>query len=272
MDDWIAFWNSKHAIYVNARHRDVHYRGLAQDILVHVGAGARILDYGCGEALHADLIAAPAAQLTLCEAVSSLRAGLSRRFSGNPRILVCSTEDVAKLPDGSFDLVIMHSVAQYLTPEELDGVLALFHRLLAPDGVLILGDIVPPNVSAATDALALLRFALAKGFLGAAVVGLARTLASDYRRLRSQLGLTCYSETETVEKLSRAGFSAHRQPVNIGHDTARMTFLAKRAPVSSENGSEGPSAASGEGSNCRLSSSLAMPYQDNHSGGALPGG
>ena len=150
--------------------------------------------------------------------------------------------------------------------------LALFHRLLAPDGVLILGDIVPPNVSAATDALALLRFALTNGFLGAAVVGLARTLASEYRRLRSQLGLTCYSETETVEKLSRAGFSAHRQPVNIGHDPARMTFLAKRAPLSSENGWEGPSAASGEGSNCRLSSSLAMPHHDNHSGGALLGG
>jgi hypothetical protein len=61
------------------------------------------------------------------------------------------------------------------------------------------------------------------------------------------LGLTCYSENETVEKLSGAGFSAHRQPVNIGHDPARMTFLAKRAPVSSENRSEGPSAASGGG-------------------------
>ena len=112
MGDWIAFWNSKHAVYVNARHRDVHYRRVAQDILVHVGAGARILDYGCGEALHADLIAAPAAQLTLCETASSLRAELSRSFSSNPRILVRSTEDVAKLPDGSFDLVIMHSVAQ----------------------------------------------------------------------------------------------------------------------------------------------------------------
>ena len=247
MGDWIAFWNSKHAIYVNARHRDVHYRRVAQDILVHVGAGARILDYGCGEALHADLIAAPAAQLTLCETASSLRAELSRSFSSNPRILVRSTEDVAKLPDGSFDLVIMHSVAQYLTPEEFDGVLALFHRLLAPEGVLILGDIVPPHLGAATDALALLRFALTNGFLGAAVVGLARTLASDYGRLRSQLGLTRYSETETVEKLSRAGFSVHRQRVNIGHDPARMTFLAKRAALSSENGSEGLSAASGEG-------------------------
>ncbi|MEA2923566.1 MAG: hypothetical protein QOD25_688, partial [Alphaproteobacteria bacterium] len=24
MGDWIAFWDSEHSIYVNARHRDVH--------------------------------------------------------------------------------------------------------------------------------------------------------------------------------------------------------------------------------------------------------
>ena len=31
MGDWIAFWDSEHSIYVNARHRDVHYRTIAQD-------------------------------------------------------------------------------------------------------------------------------------------------------------------------------------------------------------------------------------------------
>lgn len=45
MGDWIAFWNSNHPIYVNPRHRDVHYRAVAQDILARVPAGARVLDY-----------------------------------------------------------------------------------------------------------------------------------------------------------------------------------------------------------------------------------
>ena len=57
MGDWIAFWDSEHSIYVNARHRDVHYRRIAQDIRAHLPAGAAVLDYGCGEALHADLVA-----------------------------------------------------------------------------------------------------------------------------------------------------------------------------------------------------------------------
>ena len=39
MGDWIAFWDSQHSIYVNARHRDVLYRAIAQDIRAHVPVG-----------------------------------------------------------------------------------------------------------------------------------------------------------------------------------------------------------------------------------------
>jgi SAM-dependent methyltransferase len=228
MGEWIAFWNSKHSIYVNALHRDVHYRTIARDIRAHVPAGARVLDYGCGEALHADVIAAAARELTLSEAASSVRAELARRFGTHTAIEVRSPEEVAALPAGSFDVIVMHSVSQYLTPQELDAMLALFQRLLSNDGVVILGDVIPPRVSAATDATALLRFAASNGFFAAAVVGLVRTLASDYWRLRSRLGLTRYSEPSMIEKLAGAGFCAHRAVANIGHNPARMTFLARR--------------------------------------------
>src|SRR5216684_6266675 len=115
MGDWIAFWNSEHTIYVNARHRDVHYRTIARDIRAHVPAGARVLDYGCGEALHADLIAASARALTLCEAAPMVRATLTRRFGAHATIEVRAPEEVAALPAGSFDVIVMHSVAQYIT-------------------------------------------------------------------------------------------------------------------------------------------------------------
>ena len=123
----------------------------------------------------------------------------------------------------------MHSVAQYLTPEALDALLASFRRLLADQGVFILGDVIAPENSAVTDVTALVRFAASNGFLGAALVGLVRTLASDYARLRSQLGLTRYGEAAVIEKLAAAGFSATRLPANIGHNPARMTFLARPA-------------------------------------------
>jgi SAM-dependent methyltransferase len=229
MGDWIAFWDSEHSIYVNARHRDVHYRTIAQDIRAHLPPGATVLDYGCGEALHADLIAASAKALILCEAAPKVRLELGRHFAGHAKVKVCAPDEITGLPAQSLDVVVLHSVAQYLTPSELDALLATFRGLLRENGILILGDVIPPYVSALTDAAALLRFAAANGFLGAALIGLLRTLLSDYWRLRSHLGLTRYGEAAMIAKLAGSGFSARRAPTNIGHNRARMTFLARPA-------------------------------------------
>ncbi len=68
-----------------------------------------------------------------------MRAALGRRFGMNPKIEVRAPEEIADLPSGSLD-VALHSVAQYLTPKELDELLVLFRRLLGANGVLILGD------------------------------------------------------------------------------------------------------------------------------------
>lgn len=227
MGDWIAFWNSQNPIYVNARHRDVHYRNVAQGIRGYVHPNATVLDYGCGEALHAARVAEGAGRLILSDAAPNVRAGLVRRFANNPKIEVCSPDEVAALPADTLDLIIMHSVAQYLSAGETDAVLALFRRLLKPDGMLVLGDIVSPHVSTAADALALLRFASANGFTGAAVLGLLRTLVSDYGRLRARVGLTRYEDSAIIQKLAGAGFSATRAPANIGHNQARTTYLAR---------------------------------------------
>jgi SAM-dependent methyltransferase len=229
MGDWIAFWDSEHSIYVNARHRDVHYRSVAQDVRAQLPDGAAVLDYGCGEALHADIVAAGARRLILCEAAPTVRAALVQRFAGDPKIEVRTPEEVKALPAGSLDAVVLQSVVQYLTPGELNALLAVFHRLLRPGGLLIVGDVIPPNLSAFADGIELLRFAAANGFFAAAVGGLLRALVSDYWRLRTSLGLTRYGEADIVGRLSAAGFSARRAAGNIGHNRLRMTFLARRS-------------------------------------------
>jgi len=226
MRAWIDFYDSAHSIYVNARHRDIHFRRLASDLAAYVRPGAVVLDYGCGEALHADIVAAKAARLILVEPAPGVRARLVDRWANEPAIEVGGAERIARLADHSVDLVIMHSVAQYLTGEELDTVLAQFRRLVKPDGLLVLGDVIDPKTSAASDALALLRFGVRDGFFFAAVAGLARTVLSSYRRLRSSIGLTRYEEAAMIEKLAGAGFTARRAGENIGHIRARMTFLA----------------------------------------------
>jgi SAM-dependent methyltransferase len=225
---WLAFWDSSHSIYVNARHRDVHYSLIAQQIAALVPSPqARVLDYGCGEALHADRVAAAAGELLLCEGAPRVRAGIAARFAGNAKIRAVAPDEVERLADHSLDLIVLHSVAQYLTSEELAKLLALFHRLLNADGVLVVSDIIPPDVAASTDALALLRFGAANRFFVAAVTGLVRTVLSDYWRLRTRYGLTRYGEAAMTEKLAAAGFFTQRSPRNIGHNQARMAFMAR---------------------------------------------
>jgi SAM-dependent methyltransferase len=227
VSDWRSFWDSAHSIYVNARHKDVHYRDIAEQIAAFVPRpGARVLDYGCGEAIHAGRVAAAAAQVLLCDSAPSVRAALAARFADNPKIKVLAPEDVGALPSTSLDLIVANSLTQYLTRGELERLLGLWRRLLTPGGSLIVADVIPPDVGTLSDVVALLRYAAANGFLIAALVGLARTAISRYRRLRARLGIAKYSERDFLGLLSAAGLKAERLPRNMEHNPARMTFRA----------------------------------------------
>lgn len=229
MADWISFWNGNHAIYVNDRHKAVHYAAIAADLAGFVpGPGARVLDFGCGDALASADLAFRCARLVLCDAAPALRDRLKGRFSASSRIDVMSPEEVSALPDGSFDLIICNSVAQYLSRELLASLMHEWRRLLAPGGRLLLADIIPPHVSARVDAEALLRLAAREKFLLAAIVGLARTAISPYRKLRTELGLSTYEENEILDLLKDAGLEARRVQPNVGHNQQRMAFIGER--------------------------------------------
>jgi SAM-dependent methyltransferase len=228
MTTWREFWDSAHSIYVSERHKDVHYRDVAGQLAAFVPRpDARVLDHGSGEAIHADLVAARAGELLLCDSAASVRASIAARFAGNPKITVLAPEDVERLGDASLDLIFANSLVQYLSAGELDRMLGVWRRLLVPRGILIVADVIPPQVGPLGDGLALLRYAAANGFLGAALVGLTRTALSRYRRLRSELGIARYSEAAFLEKLRAAGFAAERLVKNVEHNPARMTFRAR---------------------------------------------
>ncbi len=226
MSDWVSFFDSDHSIYVNARHREVHARITGDGMLAHVERSDRVLDYGCGEAAYAERLVREAESLMLCEAAPNLREALKRRVAHERYIRVMSPEEAAALPDGSFEVIIMHSVSQYLSATQLDDLLAMFRRLLGLDGKLVIGDVVQPDTPAWKDALALLRFGWRDGFFLAAVAGLVRTALSDYSKLRKDAGLSRYSEDDIRKKLERAGFRGQRYFPNIGHLQTRMTFIA----------------------------------------------
>jgi ubiquinone/menaquinone biosynthesis C-methylase UbiE len=227
MEDWIDYYDSTHTIYASKRHRDLHFEVIARDIIGYIASkDAVVLDYSCGEALSAAKVADACGMLILAEPAPGVRGRLIARFAPNTRIRVRSLEDVRKMHERTIDLVVMNSVAQYMTPPELDAALLNIRRILKPAGRLVLGDILRPEVGMPTDVIALLRFAAQHGFLRDALIGLVSTALSDYRQLRAKVGLTRYSEAEMMAKLTAAGFTASRAGQNIGHNPWRMTFVA----------------------------------------------
>ena len=231
MDDWIDYYDSTHTIYASKLHRDLHFQVIARDIIGYITAkDAVVLDYSCGEALSAAKVADACAMLILAEPAPGVRGRLIARFAPIPKIRVRSLDDLRTMPAQSLDLVVMNSVAQYMTPQELDVTFTTVHRLLKPTGRLVVGDILRPEVGMPTDVYALLRFAAKHGFLRDAMIGLLSTLLSDYRQLRSRLGLQRYSEADMIKKLELSGFAASRALQNIGHNPWRMTFVAVARP------------------------------------------
>ncbi|MFD0464025.1 SAM-dependent methyltransferase [Microvirga aerilata] len=225
--NWRDYWNQDTPIYTGERHKLLHYRLVANDIIGLISSpDAIVLDYGCGEALCRQ------GGGQMCPALPErcrplVRDRLKERFGSNPRITVVSTDDVSELPEASLDLIVVNSLVQYLSLDEFRSLLKLSRDKLKDSGRLILGDIIPPDISPLTDAKALLSFAWRGGFLRSAVAGLARTAFSDYRRIREEVGLAQYSEEEIVDLLSDAGFSPERAERNLGHNPARMTFVGR---------------------------------------------
>jgi len=230
MNDWIDYYDSTHTIYASRLHRDLHFQLIARDIIGYIPRpDAVVLDYACGEALSAARVAEACGKLYLAEPAPGVRGRLIARFAPNTKIRVRSLDDLRNMEEKSVDLAVMNSVAQYMTPAELDAAFAVINRLLKPGGRLVLGDILRPGVGMAKDVIALLRFAATHGFLKDALIGLVSTALSDYRQLRARVGLQRYGESELLEKLAAAGFTASRAHSNIGHNPWRMTFVARRA-------------------------------------------
>jgi ubiquinone/menaquinone biosynthesis C-methylase UbiE len=155
-----------------------------------------------------------------------VRTRLKQKFGLLGNVVVMSPEQLGEIPDASLDLIVVNSVLQYLSRADLDSLLATWRRLLKPGGQLLIADVIPPDVGPLTDVMALLKLAAANGFFIASFIGLARTFFSDYRKTRAALGLAHYSEADILAILSAAGYDARRRQPNLGHNPARMAFIA----------------------------------------------
>lgn len=229
MADWISFWDSDPAVFAGARHRRVHYARVAADLARFLpDPDARMLDFGCGHALSAPDLAARCGSLVLCDAAPRVCRALEARFAGEPKIAVATPEEVFTLPEGSFSLITVHSVIQFVARPALVELFAQWRRLLKKGGSLILSDVLSPDCGRVSDAAALVTFAFNEGFLLEALLAVPRARRSPYRQACAELGLSVYGEHELLSMLETARLPATRVRPNVGYNQSRMAIQAFR--------------------------------------------
>jgi SAM-dependent methyltransferase len=228
-DSWLAFWNGEHRIYANEKHLRAHYAKIAADVLKLLpDKNVDLLDWGCGPALSAPAWADAGVRVSLYDKAVASQEKLKATFGTDPRLRLLNDADYAALPDGSFDVLLINSVIQYLSPDDFRGVLPELHRFLRPGGLLLLADVMPPTAGMLDDVKTLLGTGAKHGFLFAAVGSLAHTFFSGYRKLRQRLGLTTYTPEAIIDVLKAGGFEAVRVPENVGFSRHRMLFDARK--------------------------------------------
>jgi SAM-dependent methyltransferase len=229
LESWLDFWNAPQRLYVNPEHAARLYREIAEELVRAAGIsqGARCLDFGCGEALGCPVLLARGASVLLYDPAPRMRHLAGQRFAGEPGVSLLETSDFEAIPRASLDVIAVISVVQYLPREELRRLLGLWRRQLRASGRLVLGDVIPPHVGAVSDTVALFTYCGRRGNLLPALLSVAATAFSDYRRVRRALGLTSYDEAELRSLLSAHGFDATRHPHNMGINQARMTFVCR---------------------------------------------
>jgi len=225
-ETWLEFWEEPPGAFGP----DARNRGQAAQVAraaieaLGLGAGDRLLDWGCGYGLGARVYdEAGIAVLLFDRSVHARRA--ARRLAGAGVVL--SEAGLADLEPASLDAVVVHSVVQYLDEPELEALLGLACELLKPGGRLLLADLIPPDAGLLADLKAFLP--RRPGSLPRRLRhGLELTLRRDYGRLRRTSGLLRLDRDEAGRLLGDAGFDMQELPANAGPNRSRWSAVGTR--------------------------------------------
>ena len=220
---WDAFWA---AAVPDARGHGAEAREFVRRLEREVpfGRATRILDYGCGFGLVAAALAPRVDSLTLWDKHEQVRRLARAAVAAHAHVRLLDALPTAPLPpEARFDLVLVNSVVQYMTPAELTAALSTWSNLLAADGRLVLSDLIPPGHRAWLDVLALLRFQ---------PLAQLRRLGTELRHYlgaRTHTALRPVDPDELAARAADVGFRMERLPRNLTHFGQRFAVILRPA-------------------------------------------
>ncbi len=229
MSTWLDYWHQPEGLFAGSPHVAAIAERFVRDLPKQVPfqPGQVLLDYGCGEALTAGPLADAGLRVMLYDRSRYFDNLVRERLGDTPRVDILDEAGLAALPDGSVDVVVTNSVLQYLSAEELTAVAIFAARILKPDGVWVLADVVPPRSGLWQDVTELIADAFRGGFLIDRVSSMVRLAVSRYRTVRDEIGLSHYGDDDLKTALAPAGLALIRAPENLGWSARRRTYMAR---------------------------------------------
>jgi SAM-dependent methyltransferase/ribosomal protein S18 acetylase RimI-like enzyme len=225
---WGFYWET---IEDRQRFFAAEARDYADRLRTHIGLHGRqiVLDFGCGFGWVAAEIAADVARVDIWDGAASVR---RRALTRTAHVENVHPIDLPAMEDqlrGRYDLILVHSVVQYMSADELSSWLARWRLMLAPGGVLVLSDLVQPHGHFLRDLLRYLRFGLRSGFLIDQLIGGIRGFVR-YFGTRTSVPLLAVVPETVHELAASVGLTACPLEQNLSYRNSRRTMLLRAVP------------------------------------------
>lgn len=236
MGDWLHYFDSLHEQQMFQVEAEDFVERLER--VVPLTPEMRVLDFGCGFGFCAALMARKAGKVMLWDGSPNMRLRAAATIAGHANARGLSVEPA---PSGEhrFDLIVVNSVIQYMTTNQVQRWLITWRALVTPGGRLVLADVVPQDGRSYRDLFDQSMFALRRGFLVTAL----KEGVSEFRRYcatRSARPLTTFSRQHLEQLAAGADFQVQFLPSNLTCRSARMSLLlrpgAAQAPRNGEGG------------------------------------
>ena len=220
---WKSFWESASSCGLSYVEAEYFVEALKQ----HVGLqpGWRVLDFGCGFGFTAGLIAPRVASVSVWDRAANMRAHARDHLATQGNVGFLDLGTAIALPDGGgFDLIVVNSVVQYMSADELAGWLAVWCDGLAPEGRLVLSDLIPRGYDVRRDIPAVLLFSLRRGMLLRALIEGVKE-GHRHRQVHRSAPLLTIAPEELTQQATELGLDTEILPMNLSSHPARLSVV-----------------------------------------------
>jgi 2-polyprenyl-3-methyl-5-hydroxy-6-metoxy-1,4-benzoquinol methylase len=231
---WTKFWANEGEAFVKIMRLATGV--FAERFILKFGPlkGKTILDYGCGPGLLADALEGSESTIAGADINAFFLKEYQRKHPHATLIHLKPDEERAdkslseKFVNDKFDYIILLSITQYFKDSNaLRDTLAILSKFLAHDGKIVLADVVPPNHSAISDGLSLLKYSVRKNYMLEMIMFLRYLFFSAYRTHSSKTPLLQFSKAE-IEKICEALGLKCTQESNLTMHKTRVNFILQQ--------------------------------------------